>query len=123
MTKVFFICLLLAAKISGYSQQPDSVQAGDLYCEIQAPRKTLSDWADLSRYKLDDDALAPPAPGVKRVVFFGSSTTDNWGRKFDSIFFPEKSYINRGISGETSAQMLLRFQQDIVALKPSAVVF
>ena len=57
------------------------------------------------------------------MIFFGSSTTDNWGRRFGSAFFPGKPYINRGISGETTSQMLLRFQQDVVSLKPAAVVF
>jgi lysophospholipase L1-like esterase len=56
------------------------------------------------------------------VVFYGSSTTDNWGRKYGT-FFPGKPYVNRGISGQTTAQMLVRFQQDVVALKPAAVVF
>jgi len=67
--------------------------------------------------------LEPPAPSQKCVVFFGSSSIDNWGRRFDSTFFPIKPYINRGISGETTPQMLLRFQRDVVALKPAAVVF
>jgi lysophospholipase L1-like esterase len=56
-------------------------------------------------------------------VFFGSSTTDNWGRRYDSVFFPGKPYVNRGLSGQTTPQMLVRFQQDVVALKPAAVVF
>jgi lysophospholipase L1-like esterase len=55
------------------------------------------------------------------VVFFGDSITDNWGRKFGS-FFPGKPYVNRGISGQTTTQMLLRFQQDVVHLAPAAVV-
>jgi lysophospholipase L1-like esterase len=83
----------------------------------------LQDWADLSHYKLDNAALDPTIPGEKRVVFFGSSTTENWGRRYDSVFFPGRPYINRGISGETTPQMLLRFQQDVVDLRPAAVVF
>lgn len=82
----------------------------------------LADWPQLARYRADNALLPPPAAGEKRVVFFGSSTTDNWGRKYGSVFFPGKPYLNRGISGQTTPQMLIRFQQDVVALHPAAVV-
>jgi len=91
--------------------------------EVKEMRAKLADWAQLGRYRAEDAALPPPAAGEKRVVFFGSSTTDNWGRKYGSVFFPGKPYLNRGVSGQTSPQMLVRFQQDVVALKPAAVVF
>ena len=123
MLRIFLLYLLAATNVLAYSQQADPAQAGNPPCDVSSTKKTLSDWADLSRYKLDNDALGLPAPGEKRVIFFGSSTTDNWGRKFGSVFFPGEPYVNRGISGETSSQMLLRFQQDVVALKPAAVVF
>ncbi len=79
------------------------------------------DFAQLSRYREDNDKLAPPAPGEKRVVFYGDSITDGWGRRTGK-FFPGKPWINRGISGQTTQQMLIRFQQDVVHLKPTAVV-
>jgi lysophospholipase L1-like esterase len=63
--------------------------------------------------------LKPPAPGEKRVVFLGDSITDNWRL---AEYFPGKPYINRGISGQTTSQMLVRFQQDVVGLHPKAVV-
>jgi lysophospholipase L1-like esterase len=91
--------------------------------EVKEMRNKLADWAQLGRYRADDAALPAPAAGEKRVVFYGSSTTDNWGRRYDSVFFPGKPYVNRGISGQTTPQMLVRFQQDVVALKPAAVVF
>jgi lysophospholipase L1-like esterase len=90
--------------------------------ELQHMRGQLADWPQLNRYRAENVALPPVAPGVKRVVFFGSSTTDNWGRKFGSVFFPGKPYLNRGISGQTSPQMLIRFQQDVIALHPAIVV-
>jgi lysophospholipase L1-like esterase len=68
---------------------------------------------------MDDVRLGPPAPGENRVVFFGDSITDFW--KLDE-FFPGKPYINRGISGETTSQMLVRFRQDVIDLAPKAVV-
>ncbi len=86
-------------------------------------QKKLDDWAALSRYSADNAQLPPPAPGEKRVVFFGDSITDAWGRRPNTgNFFPGKPYINRGISGQTSAQLLIRFRPDVVDLKPAAVL-
>lgn len=81
------------------------------------------DWANLNRYRVDNAALAPAAGGEKRVVFYGDSITDAWGRRPDTgEFFPGRPYINRGISGQTTPQMLVRFQQDVVHLQPAVVV-
>jgi acyl-CoA thioesterase-1 len=80
------------------------------------------DWANLARYRSEDRALAAPQPGEKRVVFMGDSITDGWGHGPTSAFFPGKPYVNRGISGQTTPQMLIRFRPDVVALKPAAVV-
>ena len=79
------------------------------------------DWPNLGRYRNDDAALPPPAAGESRVVFMGDSITDGWGRG-RGTFFPGKPYVNRGISGQTTPQMLVRFQQDVVHLKPKVVV-
>ena len=84
-------------------------------------RAKLDDWAQLGRYRAADAALPPPAPGVQRVVFMGDSITDGWGR-VRGVFFPGKPYLNRGISGQTTPQMLVRFQQDVVRLHPAVVV-
>ena len=89
--------------------------------EVEHMRHQLADWANLQRYRDDDAALGPPAPGVERVVFMGDSLTDNWGR-LAGQFFPGKPYVNRGISGQTTPQMLVRFEQDVVALHPALVV-
>lgn len=80
-----------------------------------------TDWPNLARYKDEDAKLPPPTPGEPRVVFMGDSITDGWGRHVGE-FFPGKPYINRGISGQTTPQMLVRFRQDVVALKPKVVV-
>jgi lysophospholipase L1-like esterase len=81
------------------------------------------DWPNLQRYRDDNATLPAPAPGEKRVVFFGDSITDNWGRGANTgTFFPGEPYVNRGISGQTTPQMLIRFQQDVVHLKPAVVV-
>jgi lysophospholipase L1-like esterase len=79
------------------------------------------DWPNLARYRSDNAALPPPAPGETRVVFLGDSITDGWGRG-RGVFFPGKPYVNRGISGQTTPQMLIRFQPDVVHLQPKVVV-
>jgi lysophospholipase L1-like esterase len=79
------------------------------------------DWPQLGRYRDEDATLPPPAAGEQRVVFLGDSITDAWGRTHGK-FFPGKPYLNRGISGQTTPQMLLRFEQDVIALHPALVV-
>lgn len=80
-----------------------------------------TDWWYRKRYEEENKALPPLKPGEKRVVFMGSSRIENW-RKFDSSFFIANNYVDRGVSGQTSPQMLLRFRQDVIDLKPAAVV-
>ncbi len=83
----------------------------------------LNDWPQLSRYRTENAALAPVAAGEKRVVFYGDSITDGWGRRANTgTFFPGKPYVNRGISGQTTPQMVVRFRQDVITLHPAAVV-
>jgi lysophospholipase L1-like esterase len=80
------------------------------------------DFGWLGKFKEADAALAPPAKGENRVVFMGDSITEGWHFTGPLGSFPGKPYINRGISGQTSPQMLVRFQQDVIALKPKVVV-
>lgn len=94
--------LLLASLITGSSLQ-------------------AQDWAGLGRYREENAKLAAPKKGETRVVFMGNSITDEWSR-LDPGFFEGKPYINRGISGQTTPQMLVRFRADVVALKPAVVV-
>jgi len=77
------------------------------------------DFGEKYLYAAADKALPSPAPGEKRVVFIGDSITDLWNL---GHFFPGKPYVNRGIGGQVTAQMVLRFHQDVVDLKPAAVV-
>lgn len=79
------------------------------------------DWSNLNRYRADNKKLGKPAPGEHRVVFMGNSITDDWSDLFPE-FFKEKPYINRGIGGQTTPQMLLRFRQDVIRLEPDVVV-
>ncbi len=90
--------------------------------QIQGMQQRLLDWPQLQRYRAENAALPAAAPRQPRVVFFGDSITEGWGRTGSATFFAGKGYINRGISGQTTAQMLVRFQQDVVALQPAVVV-
>jgi lysophospholipase L1-like esterase len=81
-----------------------------------------NDWPNLARFKEDDMALAPPAADENRVVFMGDSITEGWHFTGLQGSFINKPYINRGISGQTTPQMVLRFRQDVIALRPKVVV-
>src|SRR5881394_2391735 len=80
-----------------------------------------TDWANLARFRDANAQLAAPMKNEKRVVFMGNSITEGWQQYFATMF-PGKPYINRGISGQTTRQMLVRFRQDVIALKPKVVV-
>jgi lysophospholipase L1-like esterase len=85
--------------------------------------KTVSaqDWANLNRFEKENTELAAPLENENRIVFMGNSITEAWAT-YDSLFFKENPYINRGISGQTTPQMLLRFKADVIDLKPKVVV-
>jgi len=84
-----------------------------------AARRMIADFAQQNVYARANAALPPPAAGEKRVVFLGDSITDFWNLE---AFFPGRPYINRGISGQVTPQLLVRFHADVVALRPAAVV-
>ncbi len=77
------------------------------------------DYGELCRYRSANAALPPPYPAAPRIVFFGDSITEGWPL---AQYFPGLPYINRGISAQTTPQMLVRFRQDVIALAPSATV-
>jgi lysophospholipase L1-like esterase len=80
-----------------------------------------SDWANLARFRDANAQLAAPMKNENRVVFMGNSITEGWQKYFPAMF-PGKPYINRGIGGQTTPQMLVRFRPDVIALKPKVVV-
>ena len=79
------------------------------------------DWANLKKYKKANELLRMPSKDENRVVFMGNSITERWNT-YDSSFFQSNPYINRGISGQTTAQMLIRFRPDVIDLQPKVVV-
>ena len=99
----------------------DSSERSRLESELQQAQVKLKDWPNLARYHDENSRVLPPAPSEARVVFMGDSITDSWGRKYGK-FFSGRPYINRGISGQTTPQMLIRFRPDVIVLRPSVVV-
>ncbi len=85
-------------------------------------KQLLTDFGWLARFKAEDDKLGPATPGENRVVFMGDSITEGWHFNQPGGSFAGKPYINRGISGQTTPQMLVRFRQDVIALEPRVVV-
>jgi lysophospholipase L1-like esterase len=109
------------AQTSTGPTQSSSTDQSKLQAELDQARQRLQDWPQLSRYHAEDATVAPPKPNENRVAFLGDSITDSWGRGRGQ-FFPGKPYINRGISGQTTPQMLIRMRPDVIALKPKAMV-
>jgi lysophospholipase L1-like esterase len=86
-----------------------------------AAKANAQDWANLKKYQNDNSSLKPVEIGQKRTIFMGDSITEFWPILYPQ-FFTGKPYVNRGISGQTTPQMLIRFRPDVIALKPSLVV-
>lgn len=78
------------------------------------------DWPALSRYRKENHELSSIVNSGERIIFMGDSITEGWTGLYPD-FFKNKDYINRGISGQTTPQMLIRFRPDVIDLKPSAV--
>ena len=102
-----------AAAIDPLSQPPAE--------RLRLYEERLADWPQLAHYRESNAQIGAPAPGEARVVFLGDSITEGWPRRAGG-FFPGMPYVNRGIFGQTTPQILLRFRADVIALKPRAVV-
>ena len=114
--------LLLVSACSVYAQQaPASSSSHPVLDQYKQSRAGIymNDFGELAHYRAANAALPPVRAGEQRVLFFGDSLTDFW--KLDH-FFPGRGYINRGISGQTTSQMLVRFRQDVIDLQPHVVI-
>lgn len=109
-----------AQAAGGNAGQPALTQEQIAARQRAQQEQLANDWPNLARYREANRNL-PPAAGESRVVFMGDSITELWDRD-PGKFFANKDYIGRGISGQTTPQMLIRFQQDVVALEPKVVV-
>lgn len=92
-----------------------------LFLIVMGGKVQAQDWPNLNKYQNENANLKPIAPGQKRIVFMGDSITEFWSVT-DSEYFTGKPCVNRGISGQTTPQMLIRFRADVIALKPAIVV-
>jgi lysophospholipase L1-like esterase len=125
ISKGSFVVVLISSVVAlGQAQGPTVTLPPTGFAGLDQYRASriavyTNDYGELARYRDANAALKPPAPGEKRVVFFGDSITDIW--KLDESF-PGKPYVNRGIGGQTTSQMLVRFRQDVIDLRPKAVV-
>ncbi|HEX8734609.1 MAG TPA: SGNH/GDSL hydrolase family protein [Pyrinomonadaceae bacterium] len=120
LTGCLFLTLIVwATPFFAQTAPTDAADCREEKIKIERYEKQLNDWAQLARYREANAKLQPPAANENRVVFLGDSITDIWNL---AEYFPGKSYVNRGISGQTTPQMLVRFRQDVIDLKPKAVV-
>ena len=111
--------ILMTAPVWGQTAAPESAECAQAKALASRLQTRLQDWPALNRYREANAKVAPPAKGERRVVFIGDSITDGWKL---ATYFSGKPYVNRGISGQTTPQMLVRFRPDVLALKPDVVV-
>jgi lysophospholipase L1-like esterase len=123
VTKIVLLTLIFSSLALAQQQTPPSIPTTGFagLDQYRANRIAVftDDYGQLARYRDANSKLGPPAAGENRVVFFGDSITDIW--HLDQ-YFPGKPYVNRGIGGQTTSQMLVRFRQDVIDLHPKVVV-
>jgi acyl-CoA thioesterase-1 len=105
--------LILAPAL--YSQAPCSDQVHSLERQLTEQNHLIRDWGGLIRYGSDNSELPPPSKGQNRIIFFGDQLAESWS-------LSRELWLNRGIAGQTTDQMLVRFRQDVISLHPKAVV-
>jgi lysophospholipase L1-like esterase len=126
---IFFVAGATGAQVPTVTQSnapssasPDCADLPVLNERLERANKILHDWPNLARYAEANATLAAPTKFELRVVFMGDSITDAWISPEFGGFFPGKPYVDRGISGQTTPQMLIRFRPDVIALQPKVVV-
>jgi lysophospholipase L1-like esterase len=116
------LAVVLALSAGAHAQQPARRARADEALEAWRKgrlRVYMDDFGELKRFRAANTKLKPPTPGEARVVFFGDSITEAWPL---ATAFPGKPYVNRGIGGQTTSQLLVRFRNDVIALAPKVVV-
>ena len=115
VTSLLFIVMMIMMANTTVAQEQMSE-----YEKMMAERNKV-DWPFLKRYQDENAKLPAPVANENRVVFMGNSITEGW-KDFRPSFFAGRPYLDRGISGQTTPQMLIRFRQDVIDLKPKVVV-
>ncbi len=121
LTTIAIGLVLLAGLAAARSPQNCAAALEALEQRVEAQRRLLGDWAGLIRYGSENAELPKPKPDESRVVFLGDEITERWTESAAG-FFPGRPYLNRGIAGQTTPQMLVRFRQDVIKLRPKVVV-
>ena len=121
MNKTLITAALIFTAFTTQAQQTtNSNMTPDDAKKWQDPEYSFhNDWPNIRKYQDENSKLPSPAPGENRIVFMGNSITEFW-KVNDPGYFT--TYINRGISGQTTPQMLVRFREDVINLKPAVVV-
>lgn len=118
------ICVITGSLVCAQTSDADRIKS--LERQLAQQKHTLADWGGLNRYGSDNTELPPLPKGEERIIFFGDQITEFWGRDNPTFFpgkpFPGQSWLNRGVAGQTTGQMLVRFRQDVLSLHPKAVV-
>lgn len=122
LAKLLSVAVLLPVVAWGQAPVAPAPSSADMAKEIATMRARLADWPQLEHYRAANAALPPVAAAQQRVIVYGASVAEYWATRGAS-FFSGKPYIDRGIGGQNSAQMLVRFRQDVINLHPAAVVF
>ena len=119
--RLSILLLILSSSVIARAQEQTSANDSPeaMRQQLERAQRSLRDWPQLNRYKEANAIVPAPVRSENRVVFMGDSITDIWKL---SEYFPGKPYINRGIGGQTTPQMLIRFRPDVIALKPHAVL-
>ena len=123
--KIIYVITILATFLfvgSIHAQTTAANDCAETKTLLTRAQTRLNDWPALARYHDDNLKVAPPTGNEARVVFMGDSITDSWDDPKYGGFFPGKPYVDRGISGQTTPQMLVRFRADVIALRPKVVV-
>ena len=120
--KLIILMTILLAGVSSVAAQSSADPCAEAKTRLTQAENRLKDWPQLARYHDANEKLAPAAKTDSRVVFMGDSITDSWQNPKFGGFFPGKPYVDRGISGQTTPQMLIRFHPDVIALHPKVVV-
>ena len=115
--------LLVLGGVTAVAQTASpATDCAEMKTRLERAETRLNDWPALGRYRDDNAKMAALAKNESRVVFMGDSITDSWDSPTMGGFFPGKPYVNRGISGQTTPQMLIRFRRDVIELQPKIVV-
>lgn len=117
--KLSFLVLVIMTSASAQTASQETQECADAKALAARLQARLQDWPALARYREANTSVVAPSKDEKRIIFMGDSITDGWKL---ATYFPSKPYVNRGISGQTTPQMLVRFRPDVIALKPQVVV-